>query len=250
MYSTPAHSRSTTRTYNKKQRKRQGEFTLYVPPSIGVMPDRLKTTLKWWMSPPINLLAQNWALQKVNANGAYDPDPASGTTVPSGFAQLAAIYQTYRPYRGRIRVEVINPDPAVPVTVVVCPTNLDQVGSANRVIQLVQQPYAVKGIVSTQGSPPLILANEMTTEKLYGSPTTRYDDYFSALTNNNPANIWHWMIGFYAPAVHSVSAVVCNIFIEMDIEFYDRKVLDNNAPSATTQTSLPSACPVFGRVPK
>ncbi len=233
MYPSNAHSRTSKNKNSSKKQRRNGEFTLYIPPSVGIMPDRLKTTLKWWKSDPINLLSSTWSSIRIQANAAFDPDPTSGATVPSGFTQLAAIYTSYRVKSGRIRVEIINPDPAIPVTVCVLPVNLDpgSAPSSNYVISSLQQPYAVKGLVSTQGSPPLILSNQISTKKIFGNPMTDFDDNFSALTTANPNNLWFWIITFYAPAIHTVSAVIVNYFVEMDVEFYDRKVLSNVAPA-------------------
>lgn len=61
---------------------------------------------------------------------------------------------------------------------------------------------------------------------------TMFDDNFTSLTNSNPVNMWFWVVNYYAPAVHSVSGVVSTVFIEQDIEFYDRLVLNN---SVTTE---------------
>ena len=239
---------NSQRKNNNKQSKNQKRGARRAAPKVGIlrlprsvdaiMPDRFLTTLRWWKSNPVNLLSTPEAAVRVTANGAFDPDPTSGATVGSGYRQLASIYGSYRVKSSRIRVEVMNPDPAVPVTVIVCPTNIDPGSSptSNYIISLMQQPYARHKMLAVRGCPTQVISHSMSTQKIFGSKMTDFDDNFAALNNANPNNPWFWVIGFYAPAIHTVSAVVCNIFIEQDIEFYDRYTL-NNSPTVLVEQS-------------
>lgn len=201
------------------------------------MPDQMITNLKWWQSLPVNLLTLTYAGHRICASGAFDPDPGSGATTPSGFKELAAIYGSYRVTASRIRVQVINPDAEVPVTVTVNPTNLDpgSTPSSNYVIVSSQQPYSKTKMLALRGAPAVTISNRMTTSKIFGNKMTDYDDNFSSLTNANPPNMWFWFVGFYAPAVHTTSAVVANIYVEQEVTFFDRKIL-GNSPAAMPQT--------------
>lgn len=213
-----------------KPRRNQGPAILVVPRSVGaIVPDQFATTLKWWKSYPVNLLTLAYNSFRVNASGAYDPDPA-GDSIPSGFKQFAELYTSYKVTSSRIRVQVINPDQEVPVTVNIVPVNLDpgSTPTSNYVISSFQQPYAKNKMIAPRGAPAIALTSSMSTQKMFGNKMTLYDDNFTALTNANPINMWFWFIGFYAPAVHTTSAVVANIFVEMDIRFYDRRVLNNS----------------------
>ncbi len=222
------------------QRRQPNQGTLVIPRRCLIMPDKLVTTLRWWQAPPVNLLSQTWAGLRYNANGAFDPDPTAGSTTPSGFNQLAAMYNSYRGLRSRIKVDVINPDPAVPVTVVVAPVNLDPgvAPSSNYIISLVQNAYAKHKMLAPVGAPAIRITNSMTTQRIFGNRMVLYDDNFTALVTSNPVNVWYWVVGFYSPAVHSVSGVVANVEFEMDVEFYDRKVLNNATPSVNGGVSV------------
>ncbi len=199
------------------------QTTLVVPRSVGAyMPDRLRTTLRFWKSVAISLTSPTTNLIRFIPSSVYDPDPVGGVTKPAGFAELAAIYGSYRVKSSYARVELIN-EGDVTTRVCLLPTNLDPGASpsANYVISSNEQPYAVSKTLSAVGGPVGIIENSMTTEKIFGSPMVKYDDNFAALTNTFPVNNWFWAVSFYALSA-ATKAVVCNFYMEMDVDFYDR----------------------------
>jgi hypothetical protein len=209
----------------KKQNKHPNmqEGTLTIPRSVGCyMPDRLRTTLRFWKSVPVSLASLSYASIRFNPSGAYDLDPTVGSATAAGYTQLAAIYNSYRVKRSRAVAEVVNTG-NVTVMTVLLPSNTDPGASpsGNYVISTREQPYAVADTGALSGGPISKVKSSMSTQKIYGSKMTDYDDNFAALVNAIPNNNWYWVITFYAQAV-SPSAIILNFYMEIDIEFYDR----------------------------
>jgi len=203
---------------------------LTVPRSVSaVLPDRLRTTLRWWALNPINLSIQNTGSLRFQPSGAFDVDPNVGGATCKGFPELSALYRSYRVKSSTCEVELINPGVQTPVTVTLLPTNSDPSSnpSAAYVVASAQQPYAVSRTTSLRGGPNTRLVSSMSTKKIFGSPMTDYDDNFASLVNTVPLNNWFWVITFYSPSTipSSEGAAICNVRMSIDIEFYDRAFL-------------------------
>ncbi len=214
---------------NKKSSSRQAnvirerQTTLSIPKAVGCyMPDRLKTTLRFWKSVAVNLTPTSTAAIRFAPSAAYDIDPTVASAAMVGFAQLAAMYGSYRVHSSYAKVECVN-EGDVTTKVTLVPTNLDPGASpsSNYVISATEQPYAVSRTLSAVGGPITVLENKMSTQKIYGSPMTKYDDNFASLSNTTPNNNWYWVVAFYAMAI-ATKAVICNFYCEVDVDFYDR----------------------------
>lgn len=196
---------------------------MHIPRSVGAyMPDRLRTTLRFWKSVAISLSPLTYSTVRFTPTNVYDPDPSGGVTKPAGFAELAAIYGSYRPLSSFARAEFYN-EGDVTTRVCLLPTNLDPGASpsANYVISSVEQPYAVSKTLSSVGGPITQIQNKMSSKKIFGSPMTDFDDNFAALSNTFPNNNWFWVLTLYAMSV-ATKAVVLNFYCEIEVDFYDR----------------------------
>lgn len=204
--------------------------TLVIPRSVNCsVPDRMRTTLRFWKVVPINLSVSNTGGVRFQPSGPFDVDPLVGGSTPKGFAELASLYASYRVRSSFCKAEMVSPGLQTPVTLILLPMNADPGSSptAATVTDAVEQPYAVSQTGSLRGGPMTQLTNTMTTEKIFGSPMVKYDDSFASLTSTTPVNNWFWFIAFYAPAVipSSEGAVICYVYMEIEVDFYDRRFL-------------------------
>lgn len=208
----------------------RNDAVLTIPRSVGfVVPDRLRTSLRFWKAPVLNLSVSNLQVIRFAPSAAYDIDPLVGGTLPPGYAQLAALYGSYRVRSARCTVEAINTSPNTMLQITLLPTNLDPGSSPSStyVTSTREQPYAISKALPPTGAPTTKLQSSMSTEKIFGTPMVRYDDNFAALTNAVPNNNWYWVISIYSAAVQPASEpVFVNVAIDIDIEFYDRLFLN------------------------
>jgi hypothetical protein len=207
------------------QRINQGDTLITIPKSVGTfMPDRLKTTLRFWKSQAIPLTSLTYGSVRFSPSAAFDMDPTVGSATAAGFNELAAIYSSYRVTESSALAEIVNTGDS-PCVGTLLPTNLDPGASpvANWVISSREQPYAVSKTGSLAGGPVCRLTQSMTTQKLFGNPMTKYDDNFAALVTAIPVNNWYWVVTLYVLAV-SPQAIIVNFYMEVEIDFYDRRV--------------------------
>jgi hypothetical protein len=158
---------------------------------------------------------------------AFDIDPVIGGSVPGGYNQMATLYNTYRVNKSRITLKISNQS-TQGASICVFPTLADPGASPSfaTVAEWFSNPYCKTKTIGTNGSPAVILTSEMSTEKLLGSKTVLFDDGWAAAVNNGPARNWFWAVGYLtgaAPATAMVFYVETNV--EIDVEFYERKVL-------------------------
>lgn len=204
------------------------QSTLTIPKSVNCwMPDRLRTTLRWWISPVVNLSVTNYGQVRYQPTGVFDIDPTVGGASAPGFNELANIYSSYRVTASHCKAEMVSPGISTPVRLILCPTNLDPgaTPTGTQIIDLVDQPYAVSKLAALRGGPITSVQQGMTTEKIFGSPMTKYDDNFAALVNAIPVNNWYWVVAYYAPTTIPLTegGIILNVFIEIEIDFYDRR---------------------------
>jgi len=191
-----------------------------------VLPDRYRTNLRYWKSISFNFIASTVASARFRPSSAFDVDPLIGGTAMAGFTELAGLYASYRVLSSKIIVEAVNTSAANPVSLMVCPVNIDPGASpiSSYVLALREQPYGKFKMLGLSGCPPTRLNSVMSTEKIYGSKSTLFDDNFSSPSNSSPANNWFWVVaGFIGVLDPSLSWLQVNI--DVDVEFFDRQYL-------------------------
>jgi len=215
---------------NRRNGGSQSEFagnlqtTYGLPRSLKVMPDRLLTRLDFFKSQSPAFVA-NITSFRFQPTAAFDIDPLLGGTFPPGFAELSTLYASYRVVYSSIRVDTVAGS-NVPFRVIVVPLNIDPgaAASASTIVAWTSNPYAKSKLVPSAGGPTVVVSNEMTTEKIYGSAMVRFDDNFSSPVTTIPANNWYWAIGCYTVYATIANPPMIDCKISIEIEFYDRKV--------------------------
>lgn len=225
-----------TSTQSKKQNKqvqqarkpRRTQTTLSLPKQLSVMPDKYQTTLKFWKAQAIDLNTTSYKTEYFYGSGGF-PDPTAGTVVANSFRELVTFYASYRIRASRIMVEVVNTSPNSVIQASVLPTNLvPDTSGADYNVAARLQPYAKSKMASSQGGPVTRIKNSMTTQRIYGNPMVKFDDKFGAVGTANPENMWFWVIALYSlAAIPTDTPVLMNVFIDFDIEFYDRRFIND-----------------------
>lgn len=211
---------------NKRRNNSSRDQMLTIPRGCqAVVPDRLRTRLRFWKSVSINLTVSTVASTRFQPSAAFDLDPTIGSAAAVGFTQLAALYNSYRVRSSSAWAETVNTG-TVPIITILLPTNVDPGASPSSayVISSRQQPYAVSETGALVGGPVSRLHNTMSTKKIYGSKMTDVDDNFASLVTSVPNNNWYWVINHYCLAV-SPSAIIMNFYMEIEVDFYDRAFL-------------------------
>lgn len=241
MNTSKSHNNKTQQPRNKYNKRRgqrthanaltspAGVTTLAIPRSVGfVMPDRLRTGLKYWQSSAINLSVVSSGSLRYQPSAAFDIDPTVGGATMAGFNEMSALYRSYRVKSSRIKVEIANTSPDSIVNCAIVPTNADpgSAPSSATIIAARQQPYANVKTCPPLGGPMTVLVSTMSTKKIFGNPMTDFDDNFASLVTTIPNNNWFWFISVYSLAtIPSTDPVLLNVFIDVEIEFYDRAFL-------------------------
>jgi hypothetical protein len=168
--------------------------------------------------------------RRFRPTNAFDVDPLLGGTSMPGFAEFAAIYSAYRVTWSRIKARFTAGTGSLPTQVVLLPTNFDlgSTPSVATVTALPDQSYSQSKLLGLAGSPSILLQKEMSTEKIYGSKQVYFDDNFSSLVTTGPVNNWYWNISGIIPSAASSASIIyveCNM--DVGIEFFDRKILNN-----------------------
>lgn len=209
-------------------RRMGNESTLTIPRSVGfVVPDRMRTSLRYWKAVTVSLGVTNTGGHRWQPSAAFDIDPLIGGTTMTGYAEMAAIYRSYRVKTSRIVAEFSNPSTITPVMCTVVPLNTDPGSSppTAEVLTAREQPYAKSKTSTLAGGPLVRLVSSMSTRKIYGNPMTDYDDNFASLVTTVPNNNWFWFVSVYALALIPTNPISINVLIEIDVEFYDRAFL-------------------------
>jgi len=236
-------SKKRSKQSNRGKGIRGGQTTLVVIPrtfSQG-MPDRLRTTLTAYVE-----LAPSWAAtsavtHRYRATGCNGWDIVGGAGRPPYFAELAAIYASYRVTQSTCKVVASAGAAGVfPVTITVVPLNADPGATPIAQAALARElPYARFKTLGSYGSRSVTVSNTMTTAKLYGSNMVLSDDAFASLTSSDPTNLWYWAIIFYQNITATATTpFYYSIQLWFDIEFYDRKFVITAAPKDPTSSGV------------
>lgn len=172
----------------------------------------------------IQAISKRWT-----PSAAYDVDPVLGSTTVIGFSEWASLYGAYRVRSSKIVTKFSNTS-TQPVVCIQLPSNVDPgaTPSAATAGAFLNQPFSTNDLLGPTGCQKVVLENEMSTEKIYGSKMVHMDDNFAALTNAIPVNNWYWIVSCQVstpPSSNINITVMTDIW--MDVDFYDRKSLVN-----------------------
>jgi len=196
------------------------------------MPDRMVTELVFYTRLQVLIpTGSQSAAYRWRPTNAFDIDPTVGSTAAAGFTEFAAFYTSYRVLGSSIVVSTQNPSSTLAASMVVVPLNLDPTGtpSATVINSWASNSYGKHKLIGFSGALATTLKCSISTEKIYGSLTSRFDDNFIGLTSGSvaPANNWFWALGLIADGVlGSNLPISVETTIKIRCEFFDRKQLN------------------------
>jgi hypothetical protein len=156
-------------------------------------------------------------------NGAYDVDPAVGSTETLGFDEYAAFYSYYRVVSYSYKLQVAaNSGTADAITVYALNTNTQITGSPNLSL-FATTAYCQTKMMGPYGNHAVIvLTGRHQVAQILGSKVPETEDNYRALTTANPADLVWLTIGFESPTATNCA---CSwiLDITMTTRFYGRE---------------------------
>lgn len=147
-----------------------------------------------------------------------------------GFISMVAFYRYYRIHASKIEVKFTNME-AFPVEVFVVPTNV----SLTPVNQALLQEYVqnmgakFKQLAPRGGIDSCTIKSFITTRKLVGSNSVKFDNTYASISTSTPGNVVFWQVGTYPTVGSNIYTVGNQVQIEVRLtgycEFYERNVL-------------------------
>lgn len=162
-------------------------------------------------------------------NGVFDPNFTGSGQQPVGYDQLATLYDRTRVLSSAIEVKwsagtsgTTSFADVVIVPVIASGATFSTIDAA------LSNPYAKSGtITGTDAVGWLNMHSFMTTKKMIGRKSIKYDDAYTASLTSNPDKQWFW---FILAELKDRSATAMNIratiVVTYYVEWYDRKPLN------------------------
>lgn len=225
----------------KKGRKRVQRRKYAKPQALtirspgAIMPDHLFTKMMYvnTFTTPLGNSTSQFGFVRWRANGLQDPDPLLLSGSVPGFNEFAAFYRFYRVRACKATVTVINQEVFGSV-VMLFPTNYDVATSLSTgfLNDMIANTYCRHRIISSKGGMDRItLKNYITTTKISGSSTSKFDDNFASLILTIPTKLWYMNLACYTLAGENYTSAGLPYEIKLTyyVEWYDRNTLAPNA---------------------
>lgn len=198
--------------------------------SLTICPDRMFVKLPY----TVTVLTSSAAVPFINyvyrGNSVYDPEVALFGRSAMGHNVWRQFYGKYRVYGSncRLRMTSFSNTSTGIVSFGIFPSTTDTAVASAEAAN--QQPYGRDALIGGQFSTnPMMLYNNITTEKIYGITGIKYQDEYASVVGNNPDNQWYWHV--FIEALDGTTAPT-NIRFELeityDVEYYTRVQLESD----------------------
>lgn len=191
-----------------------------------IMPQKLITSLKYHATPLLFQAASDTASRQFRVNGLYDTDPALASTAISGFAELMAIYRSYRVKRAKLSVEFINLDANPTLCNVGLETTFFTANTKN-------YPYfggtfqKDRLIAYNLGGAPVKLEIAANLQDIVGDAASLADDDYTGTLTTNPVGLVYGSVAISDPrAVAMTNGAYARIEITYGVEFFNVRNLN------------------------
>lgn len=156
------------------------------------------------------------------ANSVFDPEFAVGGRQPTGYDQLAAMFNVVTVIASKITFRVTQGFQNLPLIYGITSSAVS--ASINSGTENMEQPYT---ITSSQAHEPKALTHSFSTIKDFGVRNALNDDALQHLVAGNPAREWFFRCFVFTP--QSASAVGYNyqVLIEYDVIFSEPKTMQD-----------------------
>lgn len=165
---------------------------------------------------------------KWRGNGGFDPYSTGTGTQPTGFDELALLYEKYCVFGSALHLTIENGSTLAAMNVVTIPSS-DSISTAlyNDVAAL---PRAVIQSVEKEGRVVRKTRNRCQTSTVLGlQGKQQLDDIYCSSVVSDPSSQWYWNVGLFS--VDGASNIACTLTVDLviHIRFFDRLHLSPSA---------------------
>ncbi len=205
---------------SKKPVKSGKMLPLTMKSVISPVAPRLRTKLRY--SAVYNATTGTAFDQLYRLNSLFDPDESGVGGQPTGFDQLAALYNRYRVWNTRWKFRILSTISSGVGLVLVPSNNTTSLGTLAGAQHAMSLPYA-KWTSTASGTRGENLMGQMDLALLNGRTHQQYidDDTTAALVTANPTEVLDLhMVVFSLDQTTTINANIL-VFFEYDVEFFD-----------------------------
>lgn len=211
-------------TYKKK------DTTHIIIRGPNIIPDQYSVKMVYSNLTTIASTSGAVGTNQYRGNSLFDPDYSGTGTQPSGFDELASLYERYRVLGSTCIVNFVS-NTSQNDDLCVFPTNTATLVGTDNTIRA-EYPYAQRKIANVYQAPPsnTRFAQYMSTSKMYGvsKQKVRDEEDYSAATTANPSNSFFWNVSYQAVDRASTQSLYYTIRIEYYCTFYKRRALNQS----------------------
>jgi len=196
----------------------------------GMLPQNLKTTLRYRAMVNIDPGAGALSYYVFRANGLYDPDYTGVGHQPLGYDQLGALYSHYVVLRSRITAHFRSFDTSnkyFVVNGVLLSSSIAPIAStwytlAEQNPQLCKYTVVDDSISTSGGIVPALRGPAYDARKFFGCKDPADEaSQIGAAIGANPADCAYFIVFLQAPAGYDIPSSPCIVEIDYDVEFLE-----------------------------
>lgn len=186
----------------------------------------LRTTLRYYgqhirLDPSAGGIADSHVF---SANGCYDPDVTSTGHQPMGFDQLMPIYDHYTVIGAKIQAEFHNTD-SLRATNIFVAVRDDGTASVNP-LEIVENGYVDRKLIGPAGANDTgVVKQQVDIAKFLGRSDALADNQLKGSSSANPNEGVYFLVGAIPLTTGDPGVVDCQVIIEYDVIFHERKML-------------------------
>lgn len=205
------------------ERDTRGAHTA-VSPAVGV-PDRMRVRLRYPFQTLLSSAVASRASVRYSSNGAYDPDPAVGSTSTPYFNEWTNMYLYYRVLSYKVTFSVSSLE-VVPLTVYVVNSNTDPGSGGVNFLDYANGPHGkqfqIAGINGGRGGTTRV---SFSIRQIAGSQDVLTSDQYRGTSSSNPSDQTWFAIGLQNSTGSLTNGAWISGHIEYLVDFYDRSLV-------------------------
>jgi hypothetical protein len=199
-----------------------------------MVPSELDTTLPYFAIFNLTSAATLVSTKYLNANGAYDVDPALGSSATQGFTEMIAFFNYYRVVGYDYEIEVNNEN-NIPIIFTILNSNTTLgvgtgIGTSFDLSPYSNNPLSQSKLMghAYNTSSTHVFRGRHTVAQIAGTMATETEDNWRGTYTANPADLVYIIMGVTS-AAQGVNFITNNVNVVvrlfMNIRFFDRKPL-------------------------
>lgn len=221
-------STTSSKMYKRLYKKQKRSSRPYVRSLLQVgVPEEMTIKLVYHDSYTHTHTSGAIQLWEFRANSVYDPDYTYTGHQPTGFDEMAALYQRYLVTGCKIEVEaspLSSSGSSVPIVVAILP-RLEQ-NSITDINTVVENPKAISTVVTgnvADANQHYHLSKYINVAKLFGVKSVQDDLDYSSVVTSNPTAVAFYSLYSNSANGSSTSIVALTVTLTYWVKFYKRQ---------------------------